>query len=176
VIPDVLVPEGVPSELFEEDSEPTPNLQIDLQNGEGRKKPDKSRHFRPAQMEMATKEVREFMGTGEWGTATPRHFLALFELLHSDVYGAPYESNAVDRSRAAMMAGKILHGQFGGEPWRMADFLSWCWSRERKQEKWRLANGREGGRRVGWQLQFSLGMVNDYRVDMARMKVRSNAR
>jgi hypothetical protein len=66
----------------------------------------------------------------------------------------------------------MLRAQFGADPERMAIFMSWTWTRERKQQVWREANGREGGRRLGWALQFSRGLVTDYRVDDARAKAR----
>ncbi len=110
----------------------------------------------------------------DWSAATPRHFVAVYHLLHERVYGFAPSTTTQDRVRGAMLAGMTLKRQFGGDPERMAEFVQWIWDREQWREKMRKAkNEPAGGFRLGVRLQFSAGMVDDYRAAMLRQRVRS---
>lgn len=117
--------------------------------------------------EKARRQAAEMIRSGHWEDAIPRHFVAAYAILHEMVYGvAPAELTPVSRLRAARTASLCLQREFGDDAAEMADFLRWTWTREREREKWRRANGREGGR-IGVYLQFG-ALVTDYRLAIAR--------
>ena len=117
----------------------------------------------------ARAEVAEMNATNDWSTATGKHFVALYEQLHTRIYGAPpAELEAVGFFGAVSSADKMLRDEFEGDPQRMIDFMRWVWVRERESEKRRAANGTDG-RRLTWRLQFAgRHVLTDYRVALAR--------
>lgn len=121
----------------------------------------------------ATREATEMIhGALAWDEAAPRHFVALYAILHERVYGvAPCDLTPVGRLHAAGMAARLLEKQFGGERVELYEFVCWTWKREEKREKWRAEKGCEGGR-IGPRLQFSGALLADYRVEAARARRR----
>lgn len=125
-----------------------------------------NRAMAKAQAEMTA--MKDSSAPDNWARAEGRHFVCLFDHCHVQVYGAPSEvRDGRQFSAAASSASAFLRAQFGGDAQTMAEFVRWVWQREIGREKWRRENGREGGR-IGWRLQFSAGMVTDWRVDRAR--------
>jgi len=120
--------------------------------------------------EDARREAQAMMGAGDWSAATPRHFVAAYEMMHTKVYGvAPAELTPQGRMAAAGAAYRILEKEFEGDRQEMADFVRWTWVRENtREQKLRAGNTRYGGFRVGWRLQFGPALVTDYRLAKAR--------
>lgn len=127
----------------------------------------RARTIPDAAWERARREAEAMMRTGEWGEALPRHFVAAYALLHERVYGvADGELAPPVRLRAAAAASRCLDHEFGGDRGAMAEMVRWAWQRELEREKWRRANGRQGGKLTAW-LQFGR-VVTDYRLAQAR--------
>lgn len=120
-------------------------------------------------IERAEREVERMVDEHCWDGARGTHFVALHSMLHRRVYGVDPGYGARERMLAAGAAARALGAEFGDDPAAMAEFVRWSWVREQGREKWRRANGREGGR-LGWRLQFSGSLVADYRIDLARRK------
>ncbi len=115
-------------------------------------------------------ETTEFVKSRDWSTATARHFVALYSLLHFRVYGVEcLELGPTDRLRAAGAAGRMLKAHFDNDAEEMAAFMHWVWTREQAREQWRRENGGEGGR-IGWLFQFNGKMLTDYKLAQARAK------
>lgn len=104
-----------------------------------------------------------------------KHLIALYARAHESVYGVPpLELEEGDKyAGATNAANRMLKKEFDDDVLKMAEFVRWVWSEERKKEKWRRSNGRET-RRIGWRLQFvARNLVTDYRVHLARMNGRT---
>lgn len=123
----------------------------------------------------ARRDLETIRESGSWASAQPRHFVALYAWLHETVYGvAPAELGTDAFFGAVSAAGKLLRDEFGDRPEALVEFLRWTWRRERAFEKKRRLDG-EGGRRIGWRLQFVLRhLLTDYRLDLARAGARLN--
>jgi len=140
----------------------------DLEEFVRREKKPKAKTIADGAWGKALSWAEEAMRTGDWGDAAPRHYVAAYALLHERTYGvAPAELTPTTRLHAAGMAANLLRREFDGEPGEMAAFLRWTWQREKERETWRRANGRDGGR-IGYRLQFTGGLLTDYRVAKAR--------
>src|SRR5208282_5697737 len=112
--------------------------------------------------------VERMIKSGDWSSATPRDFVALYAMLHNRVYGVePEELTSSARLYAASLARKLLDRSFGGDPWEFADFIRWVWIREESREKWRQQNSVSGGR-IHWRLQFNGALVTDWRIERMR--------
>lgn len=103
-----------------------------------------------------------------WASAQPKHLVALYSLLHEQVYGvAPVELKDVWKG-VVSAAKSMLEKEFNKDAKAFVEFIRWTWRRERNRETKRQAEGSEGSR-IGWVLQFkSRAMLTDYRVDVAR--------
>lgn len=103
-----------------------------------------------------------------WASAQPKHLVALYSLLHEQVYGVePVELKDVWKGAVASAKG-MLEKEFNKDAKTFVEFIRWTWRRERGREAKRQAEGGEGSR-IGWGLQFkSRTMLTDYRVDVAR--------
>jgi hypothetical protein len=114
-------------------------------------------------MARATREVEAMLESGEWDDALPRHFLALYALLHLRVYKVEaLELTSSVRLFAAGAAGKMLKAHFDDDPYAFVEFIRWTWQREARREVWRRDNGRDG-QRIGWRLQFGGSLLTDYK-------------
>jgi hypothetical protein len=133
----------------------------------------KTRTIPKRDWESLRAEVQGWMGEGQWELATPRHFVALFSLLHELVYKVPDGSmNGPGRLKATFMAGRMLEKEFSGEPVRMAEFVWWIWKREEGHEKFRRERG-HGFTRITAYKQFSGALLTDYRIALTRQKGKS---
>jgi hypothetical protein len=111
----------------------------------------------------AISQTREMMSTGVWGPAYPRHFVALYVVLHEMVYGVtPAELGPRPRVLAAGFAARMLEKEFDDDPGKMAAYVKWVWTREKDREEWRRKNGRDSGR-IGWRLMFGPALLTDWR-------------
>lgn len=104
-----------------------------------------------------------------WGGVTDSEVVALFALIHEDVYGvaeAELESGKV-WSQATLAVWRFRTEQFGGDGAAVVDYLRWLGAREKGREAWRRDNGKSGAR-VSWRAAFSRALLTDYRIDRAR--------
>lgn len=130
-------------------------------------KPPRVRRLENAAMDRAMEDVVRFTAEQDWSQAKGRHWVALFAKFHREVYGVePADLTPKARMDAAVMAAALVRRHFK-EPDEMAEFVWWCWQRERGREKWRRENGRAGGS-ITWRLQFNGALVTDFRIDRAR--------
>jgi hypothetical protein len=107
----------------------------------------------------------------DWKGAKPGNLVALWAWCHGAVYGVVPEevSYPAQFGKACIRAAQVLKASFDGDVVRCVDFVRWTWSREMRRRKNVEANQE---RRIGWALQFSPGMVSDWRVSTAgRMAV-----
>jgi hypothetical protein len=122
-------------------------------------------------------EVEEMASSRDWSKAKPRHMVELFIVGHEQVYGlAPGDltdtGGAAHRARmgAQAAAERMLRQEFGDDARAMVRFLGWVWKREEGRQKWRIENGREGGR-LTWQTVIAgRGILTDYRAAKLREK------
>lgn len=103
-----------------------------------------------------------------WASAQPKHLVALYSLLHEQVYDvAPIELKDVWKG-VVSAAKSMLEKEFNKDAKAFVEFIRWTWIRERHREMKRRAENADGSR-IGWVLQFkSRAMLTDYRVDVAR--------
>lgn len=116
-------------------------------------------------LDKALVEMELYKSTGDWSTAKPMHYVALYAWLHESIYEtAPvdlFEGKSLLAASSA--ARKMLDVDFGNEGKRFVEFIAWCWRRER------VAMKKGSGRRLSWRLQFaSRHLLVDYRVDLMR--------
>lgn len=130
---------------------------------EGKKKP-RSKGMSDRAWDRATGEAHECMRTGDWSLAEPRHFAALYALLHERVYGVEVaELTPVGRVRCAGLARKLLEREFGGDKAEMVGWAKWAWQREKGRHEWRLREGKEPSR-LGWAFFWGGVLVTDWRL------------
>lgn len=116
-------------------------------------------------LDNALVEMEVYKETGDWSTAKPMHYVALYAWLHTSIY----ETEPLDLLEgksllaASSAAKKMLDVDFDNEGKRFVEFIAWCWRRER------IATKKGSGRRLSWRLQFaSRHLLVDYRVDLMR--------
>lgn len=112
---------------------------------------------------VTTETLQMMRGEVEWSKAGPRHFAALYAILHERVYGvAALDLDSKHRAFVASQASRMLEREFEGDSSQLASFVWWVWRREAGREEWRRANGREGSR-IGPHFMFSAKLLTDYR-------------
>lgn len=114
-------------------------------------------------------ETREMIRTRDWEGCAVRHLVALFEIMHEKAYGIAPTTSASERYTMTLMMGGFVKRAFGGDIDKALDYFRWLWTREIANEKWRRENGREP-RRLAFRWTVGNGMLDDYRVAMARRK------
>jgi hypothetical protein len=131
--------------------------------------PAKSERASRTTMDRARSGMREMAESGDWRGATPSHLVALYQLLHATVYEVEASELSVPQefAAAASAAGRLLRDQFRDDAAEVVSFMRWVWKREEWAEKRRREKG-EGGRRIGWRLQFGVQLLTDWRLDVAR--------
>ncbi len=167
-------PKSMPPPGFfpgEEEPADTPS-EMGLWAGVGRepaRRRDSGAHFQAAPMRRVKDDVAERCASGEWEGATPRHLVALYEVLHQDVYGVEAsDMTPRERQQAALAAGRVVKDEFDGDVAAAVELIRWAWKREEGREKWRRENGRSGSR-LGWRLLFG-AMLVDWRLERERAK------
>lgn len=132
-------------------------------------RPRKARMLAP--IEIALDDAKRRAASGDWDGAHGSTFVGLYALCHQMIYSVvPEELFAIAEYRtAAKMAAKMLHENFGDDPFRLAEFIRWSWEREKRKHNWALANGADR-KRLGVRWQFSLGILTDYRIALSQKK------
>lgn len=123
-----------------------------------------------AERTRAVLSARARVDSGDWKDAPAGELVALFALIHEEVYGvadADLSGSGKEWALASVGAARLRDEEFAGEADRLVAYLRWFGAREMGAEQWRRNNGRTG-RRVGWRLVFSKRLLTDYRVDLAR--------
>lgn len=137
---------------------------------EPKKKPrPRSKTVAAATFARTEHETREMIRTREWDACGVRHLVALFEIMHEKAYGIAPTTSASERYTMTLMMGGFVKRAFGGDIDKALDYFRWLWTREIANEKWRRENGREP-RRLAFRWTVGNGMLDDYRVAMARRK------
>jgi hypothetical protein len=111
--------------------------------------------------------------TGDWSEVTPKHFAALYVLMHVRVYGVRPDDSVKQYKRMAMLAGGMLGyeddpkrtGVFAGDAGAMVRFTLWLWKREKERDEWRQTNGRPRTR-LAMHHAFARALVDDWRVSV----------
>lgn len=115
-------------------------------------------------------ETEEMMASREWGDASIRHLVALYDRMHLKVYGVEVMTTASERHTMTLRAGAFVKKQFGGNIVAAVEYFRWVWMREMGNEKRNRELGREGARRIGFWLMLSGSMLTDYRVALTRKR------
>jgi hypothetical protein len=116
-------------------------------------------------VEILRAESEELRKAQRWNEMKPAHLVALWAWLYESVYRVPPEPSEVAPkafNTAALFAGRALAESFGGSAERMVGFMRWTWAREYGAKKLR-----PDGRRIGARLQFSTGLIGDWRIATA---------
>lgn len=176
-------PIDLPENLFSTDEEEEPVTAIREtpeflalvaevdQKKERRKK--KSKTFAASMFNRTLAEVDVMMSTHDWSFANARHLVALYDRMHTKVYGVECaELGPAERYNTIMQANTLVKVEFDGDFEDAVDYMRWVWMREMNKEKWVRETGAQGGRITPW-LMFSKKFLTDYRLAMAR---RSNKR
>jgi hypothetical protein len=136
--------------------------------GPRRSKPKGPSRIDNAAWRKVREQAAEMMASAQWGDAKPRHFAAVYEILHEWVYDVlPAELDPKGRSFCALMASQLLRREFDGNCVAMAAYLHWVWVREKERERWRRENGRDAGH-ISPRLCFGGALLTDYRISRAR--------
>lgn len=116
-------------------------------------------------------ELKDMLARARFDEASGIHFVALYADLHFRVYKVEAGDLAQkERVYATKLAEGMLARDFGGDRAKMAEFVSWTWSRENGREAWRRETKNAGGR-ITWRAQFGKSsLLTDYRIDQARKK------
>lgn len=121
-----------------------------------------------APMNRAVRELAAFVQGNDFKAARGIHFVALYLQMHLECYGVEAADCGPDaRLAAAGLANNMLARDFAGDGEKMADFVAWVWTRERRAEVYRKEQGRSG-RRITWRLQFGSQLLTDFKVEAAR--------
>lgn len=124
----------------------------------------------------ACDEFQVMQRSGAYNRMTASHFVALYALLHREVYGAEPLELLTAFAPARSAADKLVRDEFGNRIERMFEFMRWVWQRERASEKRRRQDGVVDGRRINWRLMFATRhLVTDYRVELARRSALNGA-
>lgn len=133
------------------------------------KKPKAPPSIKDRDWAEAMEQAGDFMRTGDWSEAVAKHFVALYDLMHTRVYGVVcVELGPRERFGVSMKAKTMLEKQFDGNAAAMAEFLRWTWQREEWREKRRREDCTGGSQRLGPWLQFNGAVLTDYRLEMSR--------
>ena len=139
-----------------------------ISSGRGVTKPPSERRtnngIASGRVDKATEQLDQFMKTGDWSSAKPLHFVALYVYLHERVYGLKPIMSSPDRKLAMFAASHALRNHFKKDCGALADFMLWTWRREYGSVKWRKANNRQSTFRIGWRYMFGGSLITDYLV------------
>jgi len=116
-------------------------------------------------MNKALAEAEKRTETEDWAGAKPLVFVALYQGLHTHVYGVePGELGTKERKFAACAAARMLKNEFDNDANIMAEFFRWTWKREASKHKWRIENQRPHFR-ITWRLMFARTLLTDWKVE-----------
>lgn len=109
--------------------------------------------------------TNELKDAKAWNEFEPKNFVALYCMLHGNVYGVIPEEVRDVFTLVVNAAKKQLKDEFSGDNKRMVEFMRWVWAREKKRNATR---SEDNDFRIGWRLQFGRTLLSDYRVARAR--------
>jgi len=115
--------------------------------------------------EVALDDATRRAKTGEWDGAKGAAFVGLYAFCHRRVYGmlpVDLEPDITFRT-AAKSAAEVVHRAFDDDGCAMAEFIVWCWDREKRKLEW-ARQKKIDLRRISWRVQFSRSMEADYRL------------
>lgn len=117
-------------------------------------------------LEAGIMAAKEYSRSQDWSDAKPRDIVGLYAMCHEAVYGVePEELKQRAEMRAAVgMASRLLRNCFDDEIAELIDFMRWVWAKEKKKIDWMKEKNYPVVKRIGYRLQFSAGLVTDYRV------------
>lgn len=142
---------------------PTTAVATDVEDFVAPETPARSRTLPRRQFERLLSETNALKEQQAWQSLTPKHFVALYCLLHRHVYGVVPEEVRDGYRLAVGAANRMLRNEFNGDQHAMVEFVRWVWQREQRRAK-----QREHDYRMGWRLQFGRPLLTDYRVARAR--------
>lgn len=132
------------------------------------KKPRALRGLGDAAHSTACGEASEAIARSDFSLFLPRHFVALYDLLHQRVYGlAPSELVPKTRTIAAGMAKRLLDREFEGDRGEMAQYMRWVFNREAGRHAWRVREGKPLTR-IGFGFCFGGALVTDWRLALTQ--------
>lgn len=100
-----------------------------------------------------------------WGLAKPEHVVALFAVMHREVYGVLPGELAGDWMAAVSSVKKLLKDELDNDIERAVDYLQWAFAREKKKFK----RNAESTWRLGWRWTFmKREILTDWRVAIER--------
>lgn len=112
-------------------------------------------------------ETREMIRSQSFAGAKPSHFVALYELMHEQVYGVEAtDMTNEQRRRAGFRASQFLGTECNGDPELFARYVRWFWRREKERETWRKEEQRVY--RATWGAAFSRSAAVEFRMALAR--------
>ena len=124
-------------------------------------------------LEVALENAEKRAASGRWDDATAGAFVGLYAMCHRLTYGVD-AADLAERGTfqaATRAATRALHDHFGDDKAELVEFVKWVWEREKGREEWAAREGKSRGR-LNVRIQFSAGLVTDYRVDQSRHKRR----
>ncbi len=96
-------------------------------------------------------QIEKTMPEIVWGGAKPEHLVALYSLMHREVYDGVLPGElAGDWNAAVSAVKKMLRDEFENEPIRCVEYLRWTFQQEKKKR----ARNRESTWRVSWRWAF----------------------
>lgn len=122
-------------------------------------------------VEVAIDEANRRAMSGEWAGSKGRTFVGLYALCHRMIYGVVPEE-LTDRlmfNTVAKMAAKVMHECFDDDPNELAAFVRWSWEVEKRKNSWAQSKAIDR-RRLGPKVQFSRGVVTDYRIYLKQQR------
>lgn len=136
----------------------------------GAGKPERKRGKRnwKGAMTNAIAETKEMIAKRGWSWAEPKHLVALYAVLHEQVYGVEAAELVEGWPAAVSAAARLVREEFDDKVHAAVEYLRWVWARERAREK-----GREAGQgtRIGWGLMFAKRtLLVDFKVGRERAR------
>lgn len=175
----------LPDELFSSDDdevEPDPipetlefqELVAAMEKKQDRKKQRANvRTVAASKFDRTLSEVDVMILSSNWDGAKPRHLVALYDRMHTKIYGVEcVELGPTERYNTVMQALTLVKSEFEGDAENAVEFMRWVWSREMNKLKWCRENGHGTPNRITPWKMFSKSFVTDYRVALAQSRHR----
>lgn len=136
--------------------------------GKVREKKTRTKTLTASTFNRARAETSEMMASGEWEGCASRHLLALYDLMHKQVYGVEVTTTGHERHNAVLRLGGFIKREFAGDHQASIDYFRWVWTREIQYAKWCRETNKLDARRMTIPLCTSGSMITDYRLMLAR--------
>ena len=137
---------------------------------EKQRKPIQSKSNSKGTFLRQIKAVAKRIQSSDWEGTKPVDLVALFAWCHHQIYGIWPEDLYVTatRTKARMLAGRMVKDAFGGDMDEALNFMRWTWRREGDFEEWRRKN-RKPGKVMSWNQQFGAARLRtEYRINKER--------